>query len=252
MNSSHKVVILDDEASARIILRGFIEKFFPGYKIIGEADTVEKGTDLLQNTKPDLVFLDIQLNSGTGFNILETIGKHDFQVVFVTAYDNFAVEAFRFAAMDYLLKPLKINDLRNTLQRFEQRKLSSENSTIKTATFSENIKLNDLKHGKMALPSVEGFEVVNLQDIIRLESDRNYTRIYLSDNSEFVVSRTLKEFEDMLVNFNFIRIHHSHIIHLRYIKKYIRGQGGEVMMTDNSVVPVSRAKKEEFLALFLK
>jgi two-component system, LytTR family, response regulator len=251
MTSSRKIIIIDDEASARIILRGFIEKFFSGYEVIGEADTVEKGIEILQNTTPDLVFLDIQLNSGTGFNILEAIGNHDFQVVFVTAYENFAIEAFRFAAMDYLLKPLKINDLRNTLQRFEQRTLSKPDK-LKTTAFNENIKLNDLRQGKIVLPSVEGFEVVSLQDIIRLESDRNYTRIFLAGNTEFIVSRTLKEFEDLLAQYDFFRIHHSHIIHLKFIKKYVRGQGGEVVMTDESVVPVSRAKKEEFMALFLK
>jgi len=251
MTSSRKLVIIDDEASARIILRGFIEKFFPEYEVIGEADTVEKGIEVLQNTSPDLVFLDIQLNNGTGFNILEAIGEHNFHVVFVTAYENFAIEAFRFAAMDYLLKPLKITDLRNTLQRFEQRTLLKPD-TLKTTTLQENIKLNDLRQGKIVLPSVEGFEVVNMQDIIRLESDRNYTRIYLIGKAEFIVSRTLKEFEDMLAQYDFFRIHHSHIIHLKYIKKYIRGQGGEVVMTDESIVPVSRAKKEEFMALFLK
>jgi len=246
-----KVVIIDDEASARIILRGFIEKFFPQLMVIGEADDVESGIDVLNNSDPDLVFLDIQLNTGTGFNILEAIGQHKFRVVFVTAFENYAIEAFRFAALDYLLKPLRINDLKNAIERFERLSQLPPNP-IQTTTFTENLKLDDLRKGKIVLPCIDGFEVANLQEIIRLESDRNYTRIYKENGNECVVSRTLKEFEELLAPYEFFRVHHSHIIHLRYVKKYIRGQGGEIVMTDSSVVPVSRSKKDEFIALFLK
>ena len=245
------VAIIDDEASARIILKGFIEKFFPQYKVIGEADSVETGVELLQNSEPELVFLDIQLNSGTGFNILEALGEYKFQVVFVTAYENFAIEAFRFAAMDYLLKPLRINDLRDALRRFEER-TGSFIQKVQTRTYAENVNVDDLTKGKIVLPCVDGFEVANLQEIIRLESDRNYTRIYKSNGQECVVSRTLKEFEELLSPYGFFRVHNSHVIHLKYVKKYLRGQGGEVVMSDDSVVPVSRARKDEFMSLFLK
>lgn len=246
-----RVVIIDDETSARIILKSFLEKFFSHYQIVGEADSVQGAISVIQHTKPDLVFLDIQLNLGTGFNVLEAIDKPTFHVIFITAYENYAIEAFRFAAIDYLLKPLKITDLKSAIARFEQRIVPAISSAHSEA-LRENLKVDDIRKGKIVLPTMDGFEVAGIVDIVRLESDRNYTRIFLKGGSVCVVSKTLKEFEDMLLPYGFFRIHHSHMIHLQYVRKYIRGQGGEVLMTDEAVIPVSRAKKEEFLSLFLK
>jgi two-component system, LytTR family, response regulator len=172
------IAIIDDEASARIILRGFIEKFFPQYNVIGEADSVEGGVQLLQNSQPALVFLDIQLNSGTGFNILEALGEYNFQVVFVTAYENFAIEAFRFAAMDYLLKPLRINDLRSALQRFEERTGSNVHK-VQTRTFVENLNVEDLRKGKIVLPVLMVLKLLifrRLLDLNRIEIIQEYTK----------------------------------------------------------------------------
>lgn len=247
----YSCVIVDDEAAARQLIRGYLEKFFPNYRIVGEAAHVADAVEIIDEAKPDLVLLDFDLQLGTGFDVVKRSSFQQFSVIFITAYNQYAIDAFRIAAIDYLIKPLRVQDLREALNRFESRKTdaSAEKSVIKVLI--ENIESNSNDLNRMVLPTLNGFEIVRVSDIIRCESERNYTTFILSDNKQIIVSKTMKDFEQILTGFGFFRIHQSHLINLTAVKKYFRGQGGEVEMSDGTIIPVSRNKKDEFLKLFL-
>lgn len=237
-----KAVIIDDEQRARNYLKGIISDQFKSIEIIGEADGVESGCDLIESSNPDLLFLDVQMQDGTGFDILKKINRSRYNVIFVSAYDKFAITAIKFSAVDYLLKPVEVDDLSAALEKINQ---SGKADDVQKKL---DLLLNNInKIDKIALPSLNGIEFVKLENIIRCESDNNYTTFYLTSKEKIIVSRTLKEYEDMLESKGFFRTHKSHIINLSYLKKYIKGEGGTVIMEDGSEVAVSRRRKEDFL-----
>ena len=237
-----RVVIVDDEPGARASLRRLIENEFPSVEVIGEAEGVNSAKKLIDELNPELAFLDVQMQDGTGFDLLKQIDLNNIQVVFVSAYDHFAITAIKFSAVDYLLKPVEKHDLESTLERIEKHKSDSELKK-KIDLLLNNVNRID----KIALPSLSGIEFVKLSDIVRCESDNNYTNFFLLGGGKIVVSKTLKEFEDMLESKGFFRTHKSHIINLNYLKKYIKGEGGSVIMEDGSEVLVSRRRKEDFM-----
>ena len=237
-----RVVIVDDESGARASLRRLIENEFPSVEVVGEAEGVNSAKKLIDEVNPELAFLDVQMQDGTGFDLLKLIDLSNIQVVFVSAYDHFAITAIKFSAVDYLLKPVEKQDLESTLERIEKHKSDSELKK-KIDLLLNNVNRID----KIALPSLSGIEFVKLSDIVRCESDNNYTNFFLLDGGKIVVSKTLKEFEDMLESKGFFRTHKSHIINLNYLKKYIKGEGGSVIMEDGSEVLVSRRRKEDFM-----
>lgn len=237
-----RAIIIDDELRARTYLRGILEDQFKEVEIIGEADGVEAGYQLIESQSPDLIFLDVQMQDGTGFDLLTKIDRSLYNVIFVSAYDKFAITAIKFSAVDYLLKPVETSDLKDALNKITQTS-SSDDVQKKLDLLLSNINKVD----KIALPSLNGIEFVKLEDIIRCESDNNYTVFYLRSKEKIVVSKTLKEYEDMLESKGFFRTHKSHIVNLAYLKKYIKGEGGIVVMEDGSEVAVSRRRKEEFM-----
>lgn len=243
-----KAIVIDDEISARETLITLLKKFFPSVEVVAQAGSIEDGIKVINENEKDLVFLDIEMPFGDSFDILENIDKIDFQIIFITAHDQYAVEAFKFSAIDYLLKPLKIKDLKNALDKFEHHKSLVDLSNQKIKVLIHNLNNQQIK---MILPTINGFQVVDINTILRCCGERNYTKFVFTTGEKILVSKTMKEFEDLLSKHGFFRIHQSYIVNLSHIKKYNRGQGGEIEMSDGEVIPVSRSKKDELLKIFL-
>ena len=243
-------VIIDDESSARETLRAILSKYFPEIQVVGEADSVETAVALIKKENPQLVFLDVKMKFGTGFDVLDRIGKIDFEVIFITAYDNYALQAFRFSAMDYLLKPIKIKELREALEKVRK------SIQLLTGPFPFRILESPgdkerNQNSKIVIPTTNGFQVVKLAEIIRGQGQRNYTDIFLLNDKKLTVPRTLKDFEQLLEEMGFLRVHKSHLINLEHVCAYTRGKGGEVIMVDDASIPVSRDQRKTFVSRFL-
>jgi len=239
-----RAVIIDDERRARNYLRGILKDQFKKIDIVGEADGVETGLQLIEDKLPELVFLDVQMQDGTGFDLLAKINRSKVHIIFISAYDRFAITAIKYSAVDFLLKPVEISDLSMALDKVQKTKLTDEVQSKLDLLLSN---LNKIE--KIALPSLNGIEFVKIETIIRCESDNNYTNFYLTNNEKIIVSKTLKEFEDILESKGFFRTHKSHIINLAFLKKYVKGEGGIAVMEDGSEITVSRRRKEEFLEI---
>ncbi|MEL6251100.1 MAG: LytTR family DNA-binding domain-containing protein [Bacteroidota bacterium] len=244
-----KAVIVEDEKNSQELLKELISEYCEGVEVVAIAGNVAEGLAALKEHKPNLLFLDIELPDGDGFQILENAEKLDFDVIFTTAYDQYAMKAFKFAATDYLLKPVDIDELQSAVERVTE-KQKEEDTSDKSEQLSAliaNVRNMGKPFKRIVLPTSNGFTVVNPEDIIRCESDRNYTFIFLNDKRRILVSRTIKEYDEMLRDFNFFRIHQSHLINLAYLKNYTRGRGGYVELTDGTTLDVSARRKSEFL-----
>jgi two-component system LytT family response regulator len=240
---NYKTVLIDDESKARTALRNLLEvNCSARITVIGEADCVKKGLEIIETLKPELVFLDVQMPDGTGFDLLEQIGEVNFKVIFASAFDKFAIQAFRFSALDYLLKPVESEALIEAVSKLDESDRYREmNKKLEVLLSNKN------SFEKIALPTLDGIIFVKIKEIVRCESDNNYTGIYLKSGEKIMVSRTLKEYDDMLTPFNFFRIHKSHLINLSFLNRYKKGEGGFVIMEDGSELEVSRRRKDEFL-----
>jgi len=238
-----RAVIIDDEQESRNTINNILTHYCDYVSIVGQAEGVSKGKELIMLKQPDLVFLDIQMADGTGFDLLEQLPKVEFRVIFVTAYNQYALKAIKYSALDYILKPIDPQQLIDAVNKF--RMIESNFHVV-----AEQIKtLFGYKSGfeKIALPTSEGLRFVKVEDIIRCESDNNYTNFFLKTREKILVTKTLKDYEETLSDSNFIRIHQSHLINLTYVERYIKGEGGSVIMSDGSEVEVSRRRKEAFL-----
>ncbi|QHT70580.1 response regulator transcription factor [Rhodocytophaga rosea] len=244
-------LIIDDEADGRNALRIAIEKYFPEVSIKGIYETPEQGLEAIRTTTPDLVFLDVQMPHMSGFDLLKHVSPFNFEVIFVTAHDQYAIKAIRFSALDYLLKPVDIDDLRVALEKVKER-LHHKNAQHQYQSVLHNIQHKAGKIERLAVPTQEGIEFFNTADIIFCEAEGSYTQLILTQKRKQLVSRNLKDFESLLADSGFCRVHHTYLINLRHVHKYIRGEGGYVIMTDNHHVDISRRKKEEFLQLLDK
>ncbi|MCE3277889.1 MAG: Sensory transduction protein LytT [Bacteroidetes bacterium] len=238
-------IIVDDEKNGRILLQLLLKQYCPNVNVIETASSVEQALELINKLNPDLLFLDIELTNGSGFDILNEIENPDFSVIFVTAYDKYAVKAFKFSAIDYLLKPVDEEELIRAVKQAEKHKKENQYPSIEA--LSKNYNTLKYDSGKLALTTQTGLVFIEIKDLIRCEADGKYTNCYLVNGSKIVVSRNLKEFEDFLSEHNFIRIHNSHLVNMGFIKQYYSGRGGYVLMSDGSTVDVSQRKKEEFL-----
>lgn len=247
-----KAVLIDDEKDARFILRNLLErKFSDKIEVIGEADDVVPGVEVIRTLKPDLVFLDVQMKKGTGFDLLNEFDEINFEVIFVTAHNQFAVEAFKFSAFGYLLKPIKHQDLGEVIEKLEIKLLQSRDKVKdRLKVLIENYG-NEGEVQKLILPNVEGFQVLKVRDIIRLEGDRNYTNFILLGGKKITASKNLGEYEELLNQHGFFRIHQSTIVSLRHILAYFKTDGGTVEMIDGAKLKVSRYRKAEFLSRFM-
>jgi two-component system LytT family response regulator len=235
-------VIVDDEPGGRETLINFISKYCPELELLGTAENVATGVELIQNRAPQLVFLDIEMPDGTGFNLLEKIDNINFKVIFVTAYQEFAIKAFNFSAIDYLLKPINPEQFKQAVEKaIGVARLDDISKKLEVLLSNTN------KLTKIALPSATGIQFALISDIVRCESDNNYTFIHLKDGTKTLVTRTLKEYDQLLQDHGFYRTHKSHLVNLSSIKEYVRGEGGWVVLEDGSEIEVARRRKDGLL-----
>lgn len=236
-------VIIDDVAEARNTLAADLASYCPELEIIGEADGVVKGAKLIREKKPQIVFLDIQMPDGSGFDLLEIFGEINFGVIFTTASDAYAIQAFRFSAIDYLLKPIDPDDLLTAVEK-ARKSLGSQQERL-------DLLLDNVKEKKpmnrLALNTLEKIHVVHLSEIIRCESSTNYTIFYFKGGRQLLVTKTLKEFDGMLSDSGFMRVHQSHLVNTEYIREFVKIDGGYIVMADDSNVPVSSRKKSQVM-----
>ena len=245
VGSGIRSVIVEDEVRSQETLIKLLKKYTPQVKVVGTAGSEKEAIEVINEHKPELIFLDIALPDGDGFNVLENLHYEDFRVIFVTAYDQYAIRAFEFSTLHYLLKPISHIDLQVAIKRFIQEKQKSPVSfSTKLDTLRENFNTNNQK---LMLPTMQGFEIIELDDIVRLESSHNYTTCILKDKSTILVSKSLINFENILGDLHFARVHNKHLVNLKYIKKYYRGSGGTLKMTDDSEIAVSKGRKAEFI-----
>ncbi|HEY6063509.1 MAG TPA: LytTR family DNA-binding domain-containing protein [Chitinophagaceae bacterium] len=242
-----KTILVDDERSSLQNLEQKLTEFCPDISIIATAEKPEEAILLIRQHKPDVIFLDIEMPRMSGLRMLEQLTDYSGEIIFTTAYNHYAVDAIRISAFDYLVKPVSITELQNAIARLVRYKQSEtkERLDILRQSLSESKSQED----KIAVPTGEGIEFIRIKNIIHIESSSNYSKIFLAEGKNMLVTKLLKDFEDMLLPYKFYRVHNSHLINLSYIKKYIRGDGGQVVMQDDTYIDVARRKKEEFLRL---
>ncbi|HEX8563169.1 MAG TPA: LytTR family DNA-binding domain-containing protein [Flavobacterium sp.] len=245
-------LLIDDDANLRNGMKTMLARYAPDIQILGEADDVATGITAISTLQPQVVFLDIQLTDGTGFDILEQLalknGKASFHIVFITAHEQYAIKAFRFSALDFLLKPVDPEELQKVIAKINNVLQKSDNYAH-IDLLLENIRKKVDNFKRIALSTSEGIHLFEISDIIRCESLDNYTKFYIRNNKPVLISKTLKEYEELLSEHGFERIHQSHLINLSYLKSYIRKDGGYVVMSDNSNLPISQRKKERLQEL---
>ena len=238
-----KVLIIDDETRTRELIAKMIDSFGFDVQCIPEGENVQSGIEAIQKHNPDIVFLDIQMPDGTGFDVIRSIEDNNFEVIFITAHEEFAIKAIKFSALDYLLKPVDTAELKAALERALE-SIDANKEVKQFDALQSNI--NPSEKRRLVLKTQESVHVVDLDDIIRCEADRNYTSFFLVGGKKILVSKTLKEYENLLSNHNFLRVQQSHLININFVDRYDKKNGGAVVMKDGSEVPLSPAKREVF------
>lgn len=241
-----KALIIDDEIHCSESLRFLLNKYHPDVGIVGEANDPFQAIGLIAVHKPEVIFLDIEMPHLNGFELLSKLENIDFEIVFTTAYDEFALKAIKVNALDYLLKPIGVEDLQKAIEKVRNR-LGESLPNLEVNAMLNNMMPRPNGNSKIALPTMEGLEFTTVSSIIRCESDNNYTDVHLEDGKRLTICKTLKEIQNLLIDHSFCRIHASHLINLNHIQKYQRGAGGLVVMSSGDHVQVSRGKKADFL-----
>ncbi|CAN5815021.1 LytTR family DNA-binding domain-containing protein [soil metagenome] len=241
-----RTLIIDDEQHCIDRVTNLLEAHKDKVHLMDALQSVEEGVTAIRKFKPDLIFLDVQINDKTGFDLLKQIDTHDFEVIFTTAHDKYAVQAFKFSAIDYLLKPVDADDLQQALEKVSK-KVAEKTNNDRLDILLHNLKSTHGTTKKISIPTVNGFVFVQVTDILRCQSEINYTTIFLKDKQKITVAKTLKEFEELLTEYNFFRVHNSHLINLAYIKSYNKGKGGIVTMMDQTDIEVSTRRKDDLM-----
>jgi len=236
-------IIIDDEKPSRIILEQLLDWHCPTINLLAKCANVDEGLASINRVNPDLVFLDIAMPNKNGFDLFKEMNTINFEVIFTTAYDEFALEAFKVHASAYLLKPIDKDLLIAAVNKIEQRH-SKQLAPTKIFDLLKEMQQNKHKSSKVAIPTMEGIEYIEATKIIRCFAEGNYTRIYVEQGTVILISKSLKQVEAILDNQLFIRPHNSHLVNSGKIKKYIKGSGGQLIMDDNTIVPVSRSRKD--------
>jgi two-component system LytT family response regulator len=242
-----KTLLIDDEAKARENLRILLQRYcMADIDLIGESENVENGYSDIVSLKPDLVFLDIEMGKGTGFDLLSKFDHYPFKVIFVTAYDHYAIKAIKFSALDYLLKPVTIKDLIDAVNKAKM--AIDDNKDAHFQALFDIIKKPQQKTNRIVIPVQDGYRLVPVDQIMFCQAQKEYTYIHQVNGEVICSSLNLGEYEDLLQEYDFFRVHHSYIINRQYIQRYVRGEGGEIITNNNQHIPVSRRKKDEFLS----
>lgn len=242
-----KAVIIDDEKDSRQILAGYLSKYCPEVSVSGFGESVATGLDAIRKHQPDIVFLDIEMPYGNGFDLLDKVGQVNFETVFVTAFSNYAIQALNQSAAYYLLKPIDIDELVKAVEKIKKER-SAQNYTQHARILLDNLRNSGQQ--RIMLPTLEGFEIVAINSILYCEADDNFTRFYFEAGKPLLICRTLKYFEDILKDHRFVRIHRSYLINPGHVIRYSKGKGGSVTMKNDQELEISPNKKQEFLDLF--
>lgn len=240
-----KAVIVDDEKIAREVLRNYLTKYCPQVELLGEAENIKEAVPLISEKRPQLVFLDVEMPYGNAFDVLEATSEFSYETIFITAFSQYSLQALNKSASYYILKPIDIQELILAVNKVAESLENKENFS-RNKILLENLKLKPEKQ-QLILPTLQGFDVVKTEDIVRLQADGNFTQVYLTDGSKKMVCRFLKHFDDLLEN-PFVRVHRSHIINIQFVKSYHKN--GEIILKDETEIEVSGTYKEDFLALF--
>ena len=244
-----KALLIDDEKTSRNVLRGYLQKYCPDVEVLGEAENVAEAIVAIEKFAPNLIFLDVEMPQGNGFDLLEAMGEQEFETIFVTAFDQYAIQALNYSAAYYLLKPVSIDEL---IQAVDKVRSSIQDQRIKphARVLLENFQVLNEQQKKLVLPLMEGFEVVKLEEIVSCEAHDNFTDFHFVHRPKMMICRTLKFYEELLSQSGFLRVHKSHLVNLHHITKYHKGKGGEVIMSDGQHIAVSAQKKDQLLAHF--
>jgi len=238
-------IIVEDEKTSRDILKNYLSKYCPNVNLIGEAENIDEALKLIENNNLDLVFLDVEMPYGNAFDLLEKVDNINFETIFVTAYNQYAMDALNAHASYYLMKPISIEELIKAVNYVSEIKSKEEALHEEVLVPKTN-----LVTGKITIPQQDGFEIIDMKDILYCKADDNYTEIYLNNNKKKLVSKTLKYFEDILNNDGFARVHKSYLVNVNEIVKYVKGKGGSVVLSNGKQVMVSASKKSNLLSYF--
>jgi two-component system LytT family response regulator len=244
-----KAVIIDDEENARFTLVNYLTTYCPEVTIVGQADSVESGVNAINEYQPDVIFLDIMLSDGSGFNLLNRLDKINFKIVFVTSYSQYAIKALKYSAFDYILKPIDIDELVEVVKRLNSAIGSATDSNTKLDFLEKSMNRAEDKFTKIVLSTNNSLYVVEIADIIHCEAQESYTLFHLANDTRLMVSRTLKEYEELLQEHKFVRIHKSHLVNFNYITRFLNQDGGSVVLKNGTTVPVSFRKKDSVVKL---
>jgi two-component system LytT family response regulator len=244
-----KAIIVDDEKISREILQDYLNKYCKDVSVLALAESAAQGKEMVIKHKPDIVFLDVEMPKGNGFDMLEQLDEINFETVFVTAFDNYAIQALNYSAAYYILKPVSIDELISAVEKIKKAK-EKNNPALHTKVLLENMHSPTANNRKIVLPLQDGFEVVNVQDIVHCDANDNFTDFHFIARPKMMICRTLKFYEELLKDSGFLRVHKSHLINLNHVAKYTRGKGGQLTMSNKAVIDVSPNKKDELMVNF--
>lgn len=243
-----RTLIIDDEQQNRQLIADLLRDHFPNISVSGEANGVKSGLKSIRELTPDLVLLDIRMEDGDAFDLLNRIGYIHFKVIFITAYEEYALKAIKFSALDYLLKPVSLAELKLAIDKAENQILKDLN--LQLAELSNNLQKNQNK--RIIIRTAEKLQLIPAREIVRCEAERNYCMFFLENGKKIIASCPMKDFEDILSEQGFFRIHKSHLVNLSYVDSYIKADGGSVVMTNGTILPVSKRKKNQLMEFFEK
>jgi two-component system, LytTR family, response regulator len=246
-----RTILVDDETDSNRVLQALLENFCPRVKVVGVAEGVDTATELIREMRPDLVFMDIEMTHGNAFDLLNRLQPVNFSVIFVTAFDNHAIRAFKYNAIDYLLKPVNIRELCSAVEKLSGKVMETD-LLSRVRNMLETIRTIDPSETKVAFTTLNGLSFVAMRDIVRLEARGSYTAVHLHGKEKIMAMGAIKDYEDLLPDTTFFRIHNSHIINMNKIKAYQKGRGGYVTMDDDSFIEVASRRRDEFMQRLLK
>lgn len=246
---SYAAVIIDDESDARDTLYGIIEHYAPAITVVAMADNVQSGIEIIKKHDPQIVFLDIEMPEGTGFDVLQAFERPNFEVIFTTAHDTYALRALKMSAIDYLLKPIDKGDLQASVEKARDA-IDKQQLNNKLETFLSNISNKEKQELKIVIPVSNGFKVLMLKEIVYLQADRNYTTLHFRDSKPELASKSLKEFDDMLSDKGFFRSHQSFLVNMNYVTGFTKGPNSTITVQGNTEIALARSKKSAFTELF--